>query len=367
MKEGKTLVELAQEVARRAESKNDFIADTGQLEMLATPTSDAPAAPLSAALKINGHGVFNVTSFAHGQISAHTEIPKRYYDRMLTEAPGLLAANVNRWLHGKAEKRMVRTLDGSARAFLSNRYRILDNEEILGSVLPVIEEMNDRGQALTIASSEVTERRLYLKCLFPKIQAEVKPGDLVQAGFVLANSEIGAGGVSVFPLVMRLVCRNGAMVNDMGTRKYHIGRQVGGDALTELFFKDDTLKADDQAFLLKMRDTVAAVADETRFALIVNKMREATEDRIEKAVPQVVEVVAKRFTLNDTEAGNVLNRLIQGADLSRYGVLNAVTRASQDVEDYDRATDLEAIGGQIINLPRSEWREITREAEAIAA
>ena len=37
-----------------------------------------------------------------------------------------------------------------------------------------------------------------------------------------------------------------------------------------------------------------------------------------------------------------------GSDVSSYGLINAVTRASQDVEDYNRATDLERIGGELL-------------------
>ena len=37
-----------------------------------------------------------------------------------------------------------------------------------------------------------------------------------------------------------------------------------------------------------------------------------------------------------------------GNDLSHYGLVNAVTRASQDIEDYNRATELERIGGVLL-------------------
>ena len=58
---------------------------------------------------------------AHRQIAARLEIPAKYYDRMRTEAPQMLAKNVNHWLHAQPETRMIRTLDGNVRAFLSDR------------------------------------------------------------------------------------------------------------------------------------------------------------------------------------------------------------------------------------------------------
>jgi hypothetical protein len=42
--------------------------------------------------------------------------------------------------------------------------------------------------------------------------------------------------------------------------------------------------------------------------------------------------------------------------------VNAVTHFSHDVEDYDRATEFEALGGKLIELPASEWKEM---AEAV--
>lgn len=73
---------------------------------------------------------------AHGQFSDYLGVPKKYYDRMLQEAPDLLCRNLNHWLeNGKNERRLVRTLDGEVRAVLSDRYRLLDNYDFATAVL----------------------------------------------------------------------------------------------------------------------------------------------------------------------------------------------------------------------------------------
>ena len=51
----------------------------------------------------------------------------------------------------------------------------------------------------------------------------------------------------------------------------------------------------------------------------------------------------------------MLRDLIEGGDLSGFGLVNAVTHYSQQVDDYDRATDLEAIGGRY-----PPWRQARR-------
>jgi hypothetical protein len=79
---------------------------------------------------------------------------------MQAEAPELLARNVNHWFAAKPAQRMVRTLDGGARAFLSSRYARIDNLEVAETVLPVLGQMADRHGGMEIVSTEVTEHRL---------------------------------------------------------------------------------------------------------------------------------------------------------------------------------------------------------------
>ena len=62
----------------------------------------------------------------------------------------------------------------------------------------------------------------------------------------------------------------------------------------------------------------------------------------------------RQFGLTDSEGEGILQYLIEGHDLSLYGLSNAVTRYSQDVNSYDRATDLEIIGYNILAMPRRD-------------
>lgn len=73
------------------------------------------------------------------------------------------------------------------------------------------------------APSSPTDTRMYIKVVNERIQTEVVPGDIVQAGILISNSEVGMGSVSVKPLIYRLVCTNG-MVADVGVGKRHVGR-----------------------------------------------------------------------------------------------------------------------------------------------
>lgn len=350
MKYGKSLMELAAEIERQNAVKKDFVLDTRRLSMetenggLTLTMDGADITPL------------DVNPIAHRQIGTWAKIPAAYYDKMQSQAPALLAQNVNTWLHtvDSPTKRMVRTLDSTARAFLSDRYRRLDNMQVAEAVLPIIGNIPDAR----VESCEITDRRMYIKIVNPKLEAEVVPGDIVQAGIIISNSETGQGSVSVSPLVYRLVCSNGMVVNAAAARKYHVGREVDAGDNYELY-SSETIQADDHAFILKMQDTVRAAVDDARFQRVVEQMREASGIKITSLdIPAVVELTAKEYGMTQEEGKGVLLHLIQGGDLSLYGLANAVTRHAQDVESYDRSVDLETVGYSIMTINPAVWARI---------
>jgi hypothetical protein len=303
-------------------------------------------------------GEFGVTELARRQLADKLKIPYAYFERMRAEEPQLLDRNVNTWLQTDADRRMIRTLDGQVRAVLSDRYRRLDNYDLAENVLPILQRL----PGARFESVALTDTRMYLKVVTPRVQTEIAPGDIVQAGIVIANSEVGLGTLSVQPLLYRLVCRNGLIASDHSLRKTHVGRTLGVEAEPVTVFRDDTLAADDKAFFLKVRDVVEAAVAEATFLQVAQKLGATREVKLTGDPVKTVEVLANRYTLNESERSGVLRHLIEGGDLSAYGLVNAVTHFSQEVEDYDRATEFEAMGGKLIELPSSEWKVMAEAA-----
>lgn len=354
MKAGKTLQELAAELERQQLAKKDLIVNTGVLSMDSRDDG-------GIALNIMGGQMiqhYDVGEIAHRQIGQFLKIPATYYDRMRREYPQLLTLNANGWFAKMPQsKRMLRTLDGMARALLSDRYRRIDNFEVASAVLPIISRMEGAG----VESCELTDSRMYLKVVNPRVTAEIKKGDIVQAGVLISNSEVGMGSVTVSPLIYRLVCSNGMIAEDGKLRKYHVGR---ANESREDFsiYRNETIEADDKAFLMKLEDSVKAAVDQARFAAIVDKLRESTEATFQpQQVQQVVELASKEYGFTDSESSGILGHLAAGGDLSLYGLANAVTRQAQDVASYDRSTELEATGYRIITMAPSLWRNLTKE------
>lgn len=346
MKSGKTLVQLAQEVERQQSAKKDYSVPVGQMEMNGMGN-----------LAFGDHENMGLTKHAHGQLGDYLKIPRKYYQRLQEEgSTELLAENVNHWL-GKnpSSRKMVRTLDGNCRALVSSKYRILDNSDMMEAVLPVL-----NTQMVQIVSCDITEKRLYLKALFPKIEGEIKQGDAVQSGIVISNSEIGSGGLKVQPLVYRLICNNGMILPDSSINKYHVGRDQGITGSIQELLSDATKEQNDKAFWMSVRDVVKASYNEAFFQDQILKMQEAAGIEIESNNYQkVVEVANKKLGFNDSMSGSVMEHLIKGGDLSRWGLANAFTACANTEEDYELATDLEKAGGEIITMNRKDWSTIS--------
>jgi hypothetical protein len=354
MKQGRSLTELAAEIERQASAKQDMVADTRKLAMAPIFNTQGNEAVLDVQ---NGtvHR-YNVNPLAHRQIAERVGIPAKYYERMLADQPQLLATNVNTWFEQKPERRLVRLLDGKVRAFLSDRYQRIDNWDVAQTVLPIL--LGTPG--IECLSQEITESRLYIKAVTHKVQGEIKSrrvGDVVEAGVMISNSEVGLGAISIKPFLHFLVCTNGMVRDKDSLRRAHIGRQIEGDNVVQ-FLTDETRKAEDHAVLLKVRDVVNAAMDAANFRRMLDELQQTTEQKLEGSPVEAIKVLGSTFGILEGEQNNILRHLIEGADLSRYGVMNAVTRASADLESYDRATDLETIGGAILDLPASDWKRI---------
>jgi hypothetical protein len=147
------------------------------------------------------------------------------------------------------------------------------------------------------------------------------------------------------------------MISSSLLKKYHIGKKNEFDSAIQ-FFQDETRIADDQAFWLKVRDTLAGSLSETSFQQVIDNLKEAKGAKIERDPVESVQELQKHYGLSDTEKNGVLANLLQSGDMNKFGMVNAITRTSQSLEDYDRATEFERLGGKVLELPRSDWQRM---------
>ena len=353
MKTGKTLQELVTEIERQAKSKSDYLA---QAEKLYVDHNDGRLgiSQTVAPMALKQH--------AHRQLGEYVGIPAVYYDRLLSN-PELFAANVNHWLAGKSgERRMVRALDGNVRALLSESYKRVDNIHVANVALEGLSKV----PGIKVVSTEVTESRLYIKAVSTDVVAKVngspRVGDLVEAGVLITNSEVGLGAINVKRFMNFLACLNGLVLDKGGYRAAHIGRRH--DPELDGILSEETLRLEGATVLSKVADVLHAYFDPEKHRAFVQEISNTTQEKIVGDVPAAVRVLGDELNLLQGERNSVLDHLIRGGDLSRFGLVQAVTRTAEDVESYDRATELEEAGGRILTLPKSAWKRVS-EAEPL--
>lgn len=278
-----------------------------------------------------------LTEHAHHQVAETSGIPWKYYEKVRSEAgPELWAANVNQWLPSR-EKRLVRMVDNHVRALLSSSYKVVDNLDLL---LLAAKETKDAGGVPF--RCDLSETRLYFVGMVPGVEEEVRPGDSCCPGFILRNSETGAGAVSVEPYVVRKACMNGAITGE-ALRKVHLGEELGlGEILSP-----ETRAHVHAALYGSVRDVIRSVLVADSFREAIKKLREAAGFDLGKEPVRTVELAAETYFLTDKERESIMQEYLGGKDFTAWGLANAFTAAAKDL-DADRSTDFERIGGTLM-------------------
>jgi len=376
VKQGLSLTQFAQTIQERDQAKADYLAPVplidvstnGHTSLVLRDIEDAGGNELAP---------LEIGSTAHGQLANYLGVPKAFYDNLQGNASTLRDPNdperalydtlINGLLRSHADDaRLVRTLNGRARAWLSDRYRQMDNLEILTRLLPVIQQLP--AVNWDQSSLQVTEDRMYLQLVDTSKPKVIKSGhtrvdDVLQRGVVITNSEVGLGSFVVQPLVFRQVCSNGLVITEYAQRRFHVGGRNSGDA--GIVWQSDTQKARNETTILEMRDLMTMAMSDEFLNKIAARAQDAADlpikgNQLEPAVKNVTE----RFRLNGDERDAMFNHLVEGGDLSLWGLVNSITRAAQDVESYDRSVELQAIGGNILALPKHDITALLTEVSA---
>lgn len=388
MKSGMTIEDLLTEVQRQSHAKKDYVAST-QNDVRMVPMAGFPgdvavvlqkgqASDVAENYPVTGLPCLErleITEHAHRQIAGRLQIPWKFYARMLEDHQDIVIDAVNKLFEREPGTRLLRTMDNKLRAFLSNRYKRIDNDQVLGAALP---EIVKGDLETTLLSSQVTDRNLYLKVLLTGKGMEQQIGetrdgtpDIVKPGFSLRNSEIGAGSAEISAFFYRDFCYNGCVfgkADAFSYRRVHLGGTLIEGTDFEVM-SDKSKKLEDEVILSQVTDVMHAIATPEFVNMMGNKLRSLKEGTtIENPVP-AIEVLAKENGLTQTESDQVLQNLIEDRDYSRWGMVNAVTKvANSDAVDYDRASDLEVLGSRLIDINAASWKRISEAVPvAIAA
>ena len=361
MKTGQTVEGLSKTILDQIESKADYLVPSNKLKFNANGVRSLGWHGSEGSM--DGHGMerdYPLGDIAEGQLREWCGIPNVYWKKLQgsEDSKSLMVANVQHWLDfNPPRRRMIRTLDGKARAFLSDRYRRLDNADVADVVLGALQQLPD----VKVESCQITESNLYLKCRHTGIEGEVYKGRTINPMVIIRNSEVGQGAFSVAPGWFDQWCKNGAFHFHETERQAHL--QGSRDAHLDGLLSQEAKNADDHAILLKMRDVTLGAFSQEAFEKRLVQLREGRTREVEE-LNGAVEKLASTFSLTDGEKHSVLKRFARDADISQYGLGAAVTREAEEVQSYDRATELEGIGGAVQLLSARDFEPIRKAVTA---
>ncbi|ALE76809.1 hypothetical protein FRP1_28870 (plasmid) [Pseudonocardia sp. EC080625-04] len=300
------------------------------------------------------------TRTADNGIADKLGIPAAYLRRTREQNIELYDDNVNGWLSHQPDRRfLVRGLangdgrHGVMRALLSDRYRPIENLDVLMTCLNGIREA---GHPVDIVSADLSESRMYVKIRSTAV-ATMAPALLtgytspfsgergvdnptVFAGFVLTNSETGQGKFRLIPQLTVQICNNGMTLTKQAIDEVHAGGRLEHG---QIDWSSDT-QAASLALARKMtRDAVGKFLDPVWVAARIAEIE--ADAGVEVTQPQqTIEHVSKKLRFSTAAQDSILSHFIRGGSPTSGGVLHAVTAAAQTIPDVDEAYEVESRG-----------------------
>ncbi|MBC2736553.1 MAG: DUF945 domain-containing protein [Desulfobacteraceae bacterium] len=267
-----------------------------------------------------------VAPSAQRLISNRLRVPFSYLSRC---PENLQAENLNYWIEQERQHRdtFFCRFDGNhLRAVFTDRYRPLDNMEVLSQLI-------QHGFDPTTPVQYAMDDGMFLVKIPEFARAfDVNPGygklDEIVPGVSFANSEVGLLAFSIEAFFYRLVCTNGLIAKTSSTvsRFKHIS----------------------QRGLERFPETLAGVIEDS-----IHKQEQFKLSRHSSVDDPIrsIESFSQRFGLSQTETEVVRQSYHHEPGATMFHIINAFTRAAQEASlDTLQAYRMESAGGQILSM-----------------
>lgn len=246
------------------------------------------------------------------------------------------------------ENRMVR-------AVVSDRYKPIDDDIIFGTALPLIDPERFQG-----IGGNKTDIRTVSKFIERDPSVVLKSGGRTREfhmGFILNNSEVGAGSASFSMFMSDSWCSNGCIFSKevLANISYkHIGSQI--DVRHGLIENSQI----EQAELLSIK---RAIQDATNAAMSI-KGREKITAALEASLNRTIQTDVTEF-FDDLGAAIKLTKdevkelplHMQNDEMNQLGVQAAITALAK-TKNYERRLQLETLGGNVLMMDDRAWNRM---------
>ncbi len=223
----------------------------------------------------------------------------------------------------------------SVRAFLSDRYRVIDHLDTLYCALNELQ-----AHDAEIEDTYLSETEMNVKVKSQRLKDFVRHrDDRIVGGLLLTNSETGHKALKVEPRIYRVLCSNGMVMEEFLTRQIHLGNGH---------------EESDDSIYLSIRRSITELFD--RFGEITKSLRESTEVKVSD--PQkVIRHVVEHYKLSEVQRDSILIAFGAEPDFDQYGIANAITLAAQSETVWESRLEMERLGGKLVTLPVSAFKQ----------
>jgi len=302
---------------------------------------------------------------ADQHIAEKLGIPNKYYQRMREDSIELLDNNVAHWLDRSKNNYLLRTFvdkeqkQGFARALLSDRFKTIDNYDILLTVLEAVRESGLNIQ-IDADSCDLSEKRMYVRFICPEVEIQApeilknyrpdgKPNEAgtgIISGFVISNSEVGHGSFSISPRAVVLACRNGMVRPSDKFAQRHLGAKM--DEYESINWSQETKQKNLELILNQVKDYIKRFTSEEYLGLMVRDTIEKGSKELQNPM-DCIKAVTQSLEISEDKQNSILNFFIKSGDLTGFGVQQAITLYAGKTENPDEQYELEEVAANILD------------------
>jgi hypothetical protein len=287
------------------------------------PVQDMEFESLSQ-MRVSGKSI-EVLPSAQRLLANRLRVPYTYLERCPTE---LQASNLNFWIEQEARQRetfFCRFNDQKLRAVFTERYRPLDNMEILSQLIengfdPSAEVQSSMDDTMFLIKIPEYSRSFNVSAVHEK-------QDKIVPGISLANSEVGILAFSIEAFFYRLVCTNGLISMTSSTSRFKHISQRG---------------------IENFQDTLAQVIQGSIHNQ--NQFHISRNSAVNNPISSI-EMFAHQFGLSQVETEVVRQSYYTEQGTTMFHIINAFTAAAKAPGlTTGEIYKLEKAGGQILSM-----------------
>jgi hypothetical protein len=293
---------------------------------------------------------YTLHSNALYQLAERFNVPVKFMKRMANSneqwQKELMEEILNYHSDNLDKRFLIRTVGEEARAVLSDRYRPLNSELLLGAFM---EEVQEQGGL--IADAFIDDTRLWVETIHPDpvIVNTPKNGQLILAyGAQLANSDFGDGALTMRSFLLQGRCVNGWVARN-NVRAVHLGKRLPD----QVQFSQETYRLDSETMSSAIRDHARTIFNPASIHKRVEEIKQASETEID--IKTQLEDMFKQGQLLKEEKEGVERVLMEGnpdngtqGENTLFKLSQALTKKAQDFEPR-RMREVQELAGNLIH------------------